>query len=56
MPMLVTPTSLLSPMVSLILWLIYQCGDTVEQKMIPGDSNDNRPTDIDASITVTFAK
>lgn len=56
MPMLVTPSSLLSPMVSLILWLIYQCGDTVEQKMIPGDSNDKRPTDVDASITVTFAK
>ena len=29
---------------ALVSWLIYECSDTVEQSVIPGDSNDNRLT------------
>ena len=32
---------------ALISWLIYECSNTVEQRMIPGGSNDKRLTDID---------
>ena len=30
-----------------VSWLTYKCSNTVEQRMIPGGSNDKRLTDVD---------
>ena len=32
---------------ALVSWLTYKCSNTVEQRMIPGGSNDKRLTDVD---------
>ena len=47
-PTLVSLSLLLPPTVTaLISWLIYKCSNTVEQRMIPGGSNDERLNDMD---------
>ena len=40
----------------LVLWLIYECSDTVEQSRIPGGSNDKRLTNIDTHNCYSYAK
>ena len=50
MPAAVSLSSLLPPTVSLHSYhslIIYECCDTVEQRMIPGVSNDETLTDVD---------
>ena len=37
---------LLNGVTAPVSWLIYECGDTIEQRMIPGGSNDKKLTDV----------
>ena len=39
--------AILDGVITLIRWLICECSNTVEQRMIPGGSNDERLTNID---------
>ena len=39
--------------VALVSWLVYVCSDTVERRMLPGGTNDERLTDVDTYVTVT---
>ena len=35
---------------ALLSWLIYKFSDTIEQRMIPGGSNNGQPTNVDTNI------
>ena len=48
---------LLDSVVAPVCWLICECSDTVEQRMIPGGSNNERLTNVGTcTLSVTYAK
>ena len=41
-------------MCTTVSWLFYECSGIVEQSVIPGDSNDQRLTDVDTDEVVAI--